>query len=241
VILTRRPGRSARRVPAIAGLSVVGLLLSACGSIGIHPGEAAVVGDSSVSMNTINSKSTLYCQGLASTIATTQTAQIPMRLIRQYVAKSLAQKLLGQELADQYDVTPGPQYTQGITQLKGQLTNMTADQRDAILYVESGPRYLQWIQVAIGRQLLAASGQSAGSRKDAFQRGVVATQEWVKSHQVEIDPAFGVSVDGGQFQQVLDQTSYPLSTLASQGAAQATAQQANPDYTGQLTPAQVCG
>jgi hypothetical protein len=240
VILRRRPGRSARRVPAIVGLSVVGVLLSACSSIGIHPGQAAVVGDRSVSMNTINSHSTLYCEGLSTIIANSQTQQIPMRLIRQYVATGLSEKLLGQQLADRYDVTPGPQYAQSIAQLKQQLGKMTAEQRTAILDVESGPRYLQWIEVAIGRQLLAASGQSAGSTQSALQRGQVATQEWVKSHQVQIDPVFGVSVDGGQFKAVADQTSYPLSTLASQGTAQATSQQANPDYTGQLPPAQIC-
>jgi hypothetical protein len=240
VILTRQRGRSARRVPAIAGLSAVGLLLSACSSIGIHPGQAAVVGDRSVSMNTINSNATLYCQGLSSTIQSSQTQQIPMRLIRQYVATGLSEKLLGQQLADQYGVTPGPQYAQSIAQLEQQLGSMTADQKAAVLDVESGPRYLQWVQVAIGRQLLAASSQSSGSTRAALQRGQVATEEWVKSHHVEIDPVFGVSVDGGQFKQVADQTSYPLSALASQGTAQATSQQANPDYTGQLTPAQIC-
>jgi hypothetical protein len=240
VILTRQPGRSVRRVPAVAGLSVVGLLLSACSSIGIHPGQAAVVGDRSVSMNTINSNSTLYCEGLSSTIASSQVQQIPMRFIRQHVATGLSQKLLGEQLADQYDVTPGPGYSRSVAQLKQQLGTMTAEQRAAILDVESGTRYLQWIQVAVGRQLLAASGQSAGSIRNALQRGQEATQEWVKSHQVQIDPVFGVSVDGGQFRAVADQTSYPLSTLASQGTAQATSQQANPDYTGQLTPAQIC-
>jgi hypothetical protein len=239
VILTRRPG-FARRVPAIAGVSVVGLTLSACASVGIHPGAAAVVGDRSVSMHTINSNASLYCGGLATTIQSSQAQQIPMRLIRQYVATGLAEKMLGQQLAAQYDVTAGPQYAKSIEQVQQQLTKMTADQRNAVINVESGSRYLQWVQVAIGRRLLADSGQSAGNLKSALQRGQVATQAWMKSHHVEIDPAFGVGVENGQFRPTNDQTSFPLSTLASQGAAQATSQQADPNYTGQLTPAQIC-
>jgi hypothetical protein len=128
-----------------------------------------------------------------------------------------------------------------MSQLTQQLPPMAADQRTAVLDVESGTRYLQWVQVEIGRQLLSDSGQSSGSTKESLQRGQVATQDWVRSHNVSFDPAFGVAVDGGQFKQTVDETSYPLSALASQGAQAAGSQQANPDYTGQLTPSEICG
>jgi hypothetical protein len=238
VIRSRHPRR---RPAALAGLALVGLALSGCGSIGIHPGSAAVVGNDSVSMKKIDSTSSLYCDGLSSSIQATQTQQIPMRFIRQYVAMGLASKLIGQQLGEQYGVGPGPHYAQAMAQLTQQLPSMTSSQRQAVLEVESGPRYLQWVQVAVGQQLLSNSGQSSGNTKASLQRGQVATQDWANDNPVKVDPTFNLTFESGQFKQTADETSYPLSPLASQGAQAATASQANPAYTGNLPPSQVCG
>jgi len=236
VIRRRHPGRTV----GVVGVALVGLLLSGCGSLGIHPGSAAVVGGDTLSMSKVDSTASLYCQGLASTIQSSQTSQVPMRGVRQLAAIGLTSQLLGRSLADQYAVAPGSGYAQSMTQLKQQLPAMSAAQRRAVLEVEGGFRYLQWVQVAVGQKLLAASGQSAGDVKAALQRGQVATQEWVKSHAINIDPVFGVAANGGQFKSVPDQTSYPVSTLASLGAA-GTTTQPDPSYTSALTPAQRCG
>ena len=45
----------------------------------------------------------------------------------------------------------------------------------------------------------------------------------------------------GRFQAAPDQTSYPLSTLASQGAAPVSGAQPDPAYTSALSSSQVCG
>ncbi len=233
-------GRVSGRSVGVVGLALVGLLLSGCGSLGIHPGSAAVVGSDTVSMSKVDSTASLYCQGLASTIQTSQTSQIPMHGIRQLAAIGLASQLLGQGLAAHYGVGPGSGYAQAMTQLKQQIPAMSADQKRAVLEVEGGFRYLQWVQVAVGQKLLAESGQSTGDVKAALQRGQVATQDWLKSHPISIDPVFGVKADGGQFKSVQDQTSYPLSALASMGAA-GTTTQPDPSYTAALTPAERCG
>ncbi len=97
------------------------------------------------------------------------------------------------------------------------------------------------MQTAIGQKLLTESGTSDPTAKAALQRGQVATQDWLKDHSISIDPVFGIAADGGQFKSATDQTSYPLSTLASQGAAAAGAAQPDPAYTAALSPSQVCG
>ncbi len=237
---SRQRGRSVGRSVALAGLALVGLVLSGCGgSVGIHPGSAAVVGDESLSMSKIDDTTALYCRAYLPQIQQSSTKQIPMRLLRQYVAASLSQRLLGEQLASQYDVQPGSQYTQRIDQITQQFASASPDAKKAVVDVEGGDAYLQTVQVAIGQKLLAESGQPAGSLKAALQRGVVATQDWLTSHSIRIDPVFGVAVDGGQFKPATDQTSYPLSALASQGTS-ATSQQ-DPAYVGALPPAQVCG
>lgn len=233
----RQPGRSV----GLAGLALGALLLSGCSSIGIHPGSAAVIGDQTLSMSRIDDAATLYCRAYLPQIQQSSTSVIPMRLLRQFVAASLIQRALGEQLATQYAVQPGSQYTQRVTQIQQQFSTAPADEQKAVLDVEGGDAYLQTVQVAIGQKLLAADGQPAGTLKAALQRGEVATQDWLSGHSISIDPVFGVAVDGGQFKPVSDQTSYPLSALASQGVAGSTAAQPDTSYVAALTPAQVCG
>jgi hypothetical protein len=230
-----RIGRSV----AAAGLALVGLVLSGCGSLGIHPGSAAVVGDESLSMSKIDDTAALYCTAYLPQIQQSSTAVIPMRLLRQYVAASLSQRLLGEQLASQYDVQPGSQYTTRIGQIEQQFATAAPDEKNAVIDVEGGDPYLQTIQVAIGQKLLADSGQPPGTLKAALQRGQVATQDWLRTHSISIDPVFGVAVDGGQFKPVSDQTSYPLSALSSQGDSGSS--QPDAAYVGALPSAQVCG
>ena len=99
--------------------------------------------------------------------------------------------------------------------------------------------YLQTVQIAVGEKLLTEAGQPATDPKAALQRGQVATQDWLKTHSIDIDPIFGVAVDGGQFKAAPDSTSYPLSTLASQGAASSA--QPDPAYIASLPASAVCG
>jgi hypothetical protein len=241
VKLTRqRPARRSRRTTGAAGLAAAALALTGCGaSIGIHPGSAIVVGDRTMSMSKVDSTSTLYCQAYVPTIQQQGGGKIPMRYLRQFVAASLAERFIGEGLAAQYHVAPAPGYRQNQAQVQQQFSQAPADQLAAVLDVEGGDPYLQNVQVAVGQQLTGNYGQANADIKAAQQRGIVATQDWLKSHSVEIDPALGVTVENGQVKRVRDDTSYPVSALASAGAQQTGAP--DPSYTAALTPSQLCG
>jgi hypothetical protein len=241
VIVTRRAGRAVPRSFAAASVAALGLVLSGCGSIGIHPGSAAVVGDQSFSMNTIDSTTSDFCEAFVPQIQASSTKQVPMQVLRGFVAGGLAMRAIGQQLADQYDVQPGPDYAQSLSQVDKQFAGVSPSARKAVDDVEGGRVYLQAIQIAVGQKLLAAANQSSGDTKAALQRGQVATQEWVADHKFALDPALGLKVAGGTFTPSYNPTSYAVSTLAKQGAAQATSQNADADYAGSLTPAQNCG
>jgi hypothetical protein len=239
VISSRLPGRPVARSVGLVGLALTGLVLSGCGaSTGLHPGSAVVVGDESLSMNKINTTTQRYCEAYTPQI-TQQNQRVPMRFLRQFVAASLSQRLLGEQLAAEYDVQPTSQYAQQVTTVSQPFASAAPDLRDAVVDVEAGNPYLQTVQVAIGEKLLTEAGQPATNTKAALQRGQVATQDWLKTHSISVDPVFGVAVDGGQFKASPDQTSYPLSTLASQGAASSA--QPDPAYTAALPASAVCG
>jgi hypothetical protein len=227
--------------------ALAGLLLTGCGSsLGIHPGSAAVVGGETLSMGNIDDTATLYCQAYVtnsqqqSQQTPSQSGPIPMSSFRSYVASSLTKRLLGRELADQYAVKPASGYQSAVSRYQQALASSPADQRDAVIEVAAADAYLQNVQVAIGQQLTGSAGQSNDDIRAALQRGEVATQDWLNDHDAAIDPVFGIAVDGGRFSPDRDQTSYPLSPLASAGA-QAAGQQGPPDsYTSALPPSQLC-
>jgi hypothetical protein len=233
------------RIRALAGLAAVGLLLSGCGgSLGIHPGAAAVVGDKTVSMSKIDDTTTLYCRAYVTQSQNSQQTQsgpLPMGTFRSFVAAGLAKRALGEQLAQAYGVEPASGYQQQVTQLQQALASSPPDQREAVIDVAASDAYLQNVQVAIGQELTGKVGQTDAEIKAALQRGQVATQDWLAHHKVYLDPVFGRSVDGGSFSTSSNQTSYPLSALASLGAQINDQQAPPPSYSSQLPASQVCG
>jgi peptidyl-prolyl cis-trans isomerase SurA len=237
---SRQPGRHMARSVGLVGLAVAGLVLSGCASTGIHPGSAAVIGDQSLSMSKVDTTATRYCRAYEPQISQ-QSQRVPMRYLRQFVAANLSQRMLGEQLAQEYGVQPTSQYAQQVDKVEQTFASASSELRNAVVDVEAGGAYLSTVQVAIGQKLLAESGTPAPTAKAALQRGQVATEDWLKTHSISIDPVFGISADGGQFKTDAGQTSYPLSTLASQGAAAPTVSQPDPAYTAALSPSQVCG
>jgi len=239
----RRPPKSGR---ALVALAAAGLVLTGCGSsLGIHPGSAAVIGGRSISMSTIDSTASLYCKVFLSQQRSQpsqqQSGPVPMGILRSYAAVSLAQRALGEQLADAYGVQPASGYQRQVSQFRQVLASSPADQRDAAIAVAGADPYLQNVQVSIGQQLTGNTSPANADVRAALERGKVATQDWLKDHDTFIDPVLGISVDGGTFTPQKDQTSYPLSALASAGA-KVGGQQAPPAaYTSALSGAQVCG
>ena len=239
MILTRQ--RPVRRPTALVGLALVGLALTGCSSasLGIHPGSALVVNDRTESMRHVDSTSSLYCKAYLPTIRQSSGGAIPMRYIRQFVAASLTERMIGQELAEQYGVKPASGYEQNQTQVQQHFSDLPQDQLDAVLDVEGGDPYLQNVQVAVGQQLTGNFGEANADLKAAQQRGQVATQDWLNDHKVAVDPALGVAIKDGQVQGVRDQTSYPVSSLAVSGSQNSN--QPDASYTAALSPSQLCG
>jgi hypothetical protein len=240
IVLRQRPVRRSVLLPALV---VVGLLLTGCASLGIHPGSAEVIGDRRVSMSKINDTTALYCKALVTAQQSQQQKSGPIALgfLRRYVAAGLAKRALGDQLVDAYSVEPAPGYQQSVSQLSSVLASAPADQRNAVIDVYASDAYLQNIQVSIGQQLSGVVGTTDAQTKAALQRGQVATKDWLDHHTSYVDPVLGLSVDGGSFTAQQDQTSYPLSPLASLGAQDTGQQPPSSSYTSQLPSAQVCG
>jgi hypothetical protein len=229
------------RPAALVGLALAALALTGCGpSLGINPGAAAVVGDRSLSMHKIDSTSSLYCEALVPLIKQQAPTGVPLSLVRQQVAANLTERLLGEQLAAAYDVQPSSEYAAAVANIRQQFGAASPDALDAGIDVAGGDPYLKTVQLAIGRKLLEASGQTSPTSKAAFARGQVATQDWLKDHDILVDPSLGVTFSNGTPTFKRDQTSYPVSPLASQGMANPSSGP-DPAYTAALPASQVCG
>ena len=229
-----------RQPAALVGLALGALALTGCGpTLGISPGAAAVVGDRSLSMNKIDSTATLYCEAYAPVLKSQAPTGVPMRYFRQNVAANLTERLLGEQLAAAYDVQPSSEYAAAVANLRKQFAQASSAARDAGIEVEGGDPYLKTVQVSVGRKLLAESGQASPTVQEAFTRGQVATQDWLKSHDVKVDPSLGIAVDNGNVSFKRDQTSFPVSTLATLGMANPSSGP-DPTYTSTLPASQVC-
>lgn len=229
-----------RQPATLVGLALGSLALTGCGpSLGISPGAAAVVGDRSLSMSTIDSTAALYCDAYAPVLKTQAPAGIPMRYFRQNVAANLTERLLGEQLAAAYGVQPSSEYAAAVANLRKQFASVPAAARDAGIRVEGGDPYLKTVQVSIGRKLLAESGQTNPTLQAALARGQVATQDWLKGKDFRVDPSLGIAVSQGNVTFQRDQTSFPVSTLATLGMATPSSGP-DPTYTAALPASQVC-
>ena len=164
--LTRHPSH---RV-ALVGVAAAGLLLTGCGSsLGIHPGSAVVVGGDTVSMDKIDTTSTLFCKVYVAQSqkqsASQQSGPLPLGSFRSYAAASLAKRALGQQLADQYAVSRRRATRRALSQYQQALASTPADQRDAAIAVAGADAYLQNVEVAIGQKLTGSTGQTNAELK----------------------------------------------------------------------------
>ena len=228
---------SLRPLVALA-LAASTVLLSGCSDN--RPGAAATVGGTIVSMHEVDDTTVLYCKAYLDTLA--QGGQvIPMSLMRQYVAGSLAQKELGHQLATAYGVGTTPEYGNYMASVDQQFASKPSDVRDAATEVESGNAYLQSIELAIGQKLLGdevGKTYPTSQAKKQLARGQQAAAEYVKSHPITTDPVLGITFDAGTFKASGDTgTSFAVSPIATGGQTS----QPSADYVNALPASQRCG
>ena len=219
---------------ALLGLAASTVVLSGCGTV--HPGAAVTVGDSTVSLRTVDQTTQLYCQAYLDKID--QAGQvIPMRYMRQFVAASYAQRELGRQLAAYYGVDTTPEYGKFVASARQQFASKPTDVQDAAVTVESGDPYLQSIQLAVGAKLLEQEGHPTSDSKKQLARGKVATHDYLIDHPMTADPVLGMSFVDGDYQSDDADTSFALSKTATSGKAD------TPDaaYTNALPSSQKCG
>ncbi len=217
------------RVGAVIGAAV---LLAGCGAA--RPGVAAQVGDGAISIAEVDDSSVAFCKAYGTA---NPGNVVPMRVARSFLLSSKVDRLIGEQIAAEYDVVPGQAYEQGVAQARSSVAGLPADQQEAVLDQQTAGPFRQSVVQAAARKLLAQEGVIDPTDDQLQGRASLLETQWTDDHPVEIDPRFSVADDQGQV--TSDSLAFPVSQAAKDGAQEDI--QALGTYAQSLPASQRCG
>lgn len=222
---------------SLAGLAVASaVLLSGCGSVpDFNPGVAARVGDETISLSAVDDVAESYCGAIEPQLEK-ESQVFPNSLVLGNVAGNLTLRAAADQLADEYGVEADKQYDRAVDQVEGSLTDLSADQRDAIIEVDGTRVYVNAVQLSVGRAILREEGGSGGGDEAALAAGQEALQAWLDDNDVRLDPRYGLEIDQGQVVPADTSVSFPLGDIAKGATGQP-----DPVVTAGLPETQRCG
>lgn len=226
------------RATPLAALLTAGLttgVLAGCGVAGTNfqPGVAADVGDRTVSTDKVDEVTRNYCAAIEEALRL-QDQAAPLIYLRQGVAASLALVQAAEQIEDEYSVELGAEVEQQRAEVVARSADLPADQRDAVVELESAGGYVEAVTTALGEQLLAEDGEEGA---DPAARGSEEFYAWIEREQVELNPIYGLDVVDGEFVNTETDVSVPVGDAATLGLAE----QPDIDYAKTLPSSQRCG
>lgn len=224
----------AGRVAAV----VTAALLSGCGvpDAGLRPGVAARVDDATISTDRVDQVAQGYCEAIGTQLRS-QGQQVPRRYLRSGVLGQLVMREAAEQLAEEHGVQPGPAYTQRYHEIEQATEQLPEDQREAVLAVDPSSTYVQEVVLAVGGKLLAEEGESSSADDAAIERGQRELTAWLDSHEVEINPAYGLDVVDGE----ITPADRGLSVAVGDDAKAGEAPTPDPEHVKSLPASMRCG
>lgn len=227
---TRATGRA---IGLLVGATAA-LLLTGCGAA--QPGIAARLGDDSVSLREIDSTAVLLCDAVEPQLKG-DANQLSMRLPRAFTLSAWIERTIAEQVAAVYDVTPGAQYEASLAELERSVSAIEDKPREAYISASSAHSYRLAVLSQAARLQLHDEGLTAPTPDQVTERGDAIFATWPDSHELQIDPRFGIAFVDGQLSDIDTGLSYAVSDVAKAGAA------ADPEavYIASLADSQRCG
>lgn len=181
---------SKTRLMTAATTAIAGLLLTGCGTA--SPGVAVKVGDEEISTSHVNEVTSNYCTAVGEL-----ESAVPMGFVRQYVVQLLTLRSQASQIADDYGVEPGTAYYNDVAQRQGTASTKPEEVQDDYVELASTSAYAQDILDQVGRIVLEDQGVTDPTAEQTTQAGIDVFNQWPNTHDLEIDPRYGLrSVDG---------------------------------------------
>jgi hypothetical protein len=169
------------------------LLLAGCGS-SVHPGAAAVIGDTTISMGRLDDTATVYCK--LALLSAPEGTPISNADVRRQAVTDLVFGVIARDLAAERDIRVRPTSYE-----------LKPDQRQEIAAAFPRDEVDQVIDVIVDSQRTFAIAQLLGEQRvddpgaDPAQvrtEGFALIQSEVARRDVRFDPRFGIGRDGIQ-------------------------------------------
>lgn len=215
------------------------LLLSGCGiaETQFHPGVAVEVGDRSISTDRVDELTSGFCAAVEDQIATGGQS-FPLSLFKRGIVGQLALQSAVEQLAEDFDVTPGSAYQSQLAQIETEAEGLAASGRDEYVEVQATLPYVSDVLTQIGGILLAREGEQEPTLDFQQARGLDELATWVDREGVTFDPRYGVELVEGEPQPVDTSLAFAVSDVAKGGMSQDTP---DPNYVASLPLSATCG
>ena len=203
---------SKTRLMTAATTAIAGLLLTGCGTA--SPGVAVKVGDEEISTSHVNEVTSNYCTAVGEL-----ESAVPMGFVRQYVVQLLTLRSQASQIADDYGVEPGTAYYNDVAQRQGTASTKPEEVQDDYVELASTSAYAQDILDQVGRIVLEDQGVTDPTAEQTTQAGIDVFNQWPNTHELEVDPRYGLRSVDGVLSPVDTSTSVAVGETAKAGAA----------------------
>ena len=168
------------------------LVLAGCGSV--HPGAAAVVGETTISMSRADDVATVYCR--LAVLSAGPGTPISNADVRRQAVTDLVVGVVAREMADDAKVTPNPSAYE-ITRAQRQdiAASVPDDELDLVVDTINHAQRTYAIAELLGGQKVDDPDAEAEQLRD---EGLQLIQAEIGRRDVRFDPRFGISRDGTQ-------------------------------------------
>ncbi|HEU4336582.1 MAG TPA: hypothetical protein VFR45_04670 [Nocardioides sp.] len=198
--------------PSWAVVALAGLLLAGCGSA--TPGVAVTVGDEQISNRQVNDVTANYCTAVGEL-----ESAVPMSFVRQYVVQLLTLRSQASQIADDYGVEPGATYYNDVAQRQETASTKPEEVQDDFVELASTSAYAQDILDQVGAIVLEDQGVTDPTSEQTTQAGIDVFNQWPNTHELEVDPRYGLRSVDGVLSPVDTSTSVAVGDTAKAGAA----------------------
>jgi hypothetical protein len=172
--------------------AAVALLLAGCGSV--HPGAAAVVGDTSIPMSRADDVASVYCR--LALLSSGPDTPVPNADVRRQAVTDLVVGVVAREMAQEAKVTPNPSsYEITPAQRKDIAKSFPDDQIDLVVETINDALRTYAIAELLGAKKISDPDAEAEQLRN---RGLVLIQAEIARRDVRFDPRFGIARNGRQ-------------------------------------------
>lgn len=168
------------------------LVLAGCGSV--HPGAAAVVGDTTISMERADDVATVYCQ--LTLLSAADGTPIDNADVRRQAVTDLVVSVVAQEMAEEANITVNPSsYEITPAQRKEIAQTFPDDELDRVVEAINDSQRTYVIAELLGAREIDDPDAEAEQLRD---QGVQQIQAEMAHRDIRFNPRFGISGDGTQ-------------------------------------------